>query len=326
MSRKAPLSHSLAALTFLAAVAALPGCKEEDTRLFDETGVWSLSHYTDDMDEFLEAPSNTHEDAFMLKFDSSKKLVAAAACSFQNGNAVPGQTSCRIGDPEDLESLADFEFEHALITLRVDDLSTQEIGRVVRRTEEVLAEVAPDLETTMGGFGHVFTELVDAVVHGQIVSLALSLFLVFLLVAFAFRSPVAGVYAVLPLSMAMPILFGIMGWLNIELNIVTAMLSSIMIGVGVDYTIHFLWRYRQERRQGLEPDEAVMRTLVTSGRGIVFNALSVVVGFAVLLISSFLPVKFFGILVVVSITACLVGALALLPALCLLLRPKFLEP
>jgi len=230
------------------------------------------------------------------------------------------------GDPEDLESLADFEFEHALITLRVDDLSTQEIGRVVRRTEEVLAEVAPDLETTMGGFGHVFTELVDAVVHGQIVSLALSLFLVFLLVAFAFRSPVAGVYAVLPLSMAMPILFGIMGWLNIELNIVTAMLSSIMIGVGVDYTIHFLWRYRQERRQGLEPDEAVMRTLVTSGRGIVFNALSVVVGFAVLLISSFLPVKFFGILVVVSITACLVGALALLPALCLLLRPKFLEP
>ena len=78
--------------------------------------------------------------------------------------------------------------------------------------------------------------------------------------------------------------------------------------------------------EGLEPDDAVMRTLVTSGRGIVFNALSVVVGFAVLLISSFLPVKFFGILVVVSITACLVGALALLPALCLLLRPNFLEP
>lgn len=230
------------------------------------------------------------------------------------------------GDPEDLERLVDFEYEHALITLRIDNLSTQEIGRVVRRTEAVLAEVAPDLKTTMGGFGYVFTELVDAVVQGQIVSLTLSLFLVFLLVAIAFRSPVAGVYAVLPLAMAMPILFGIMGWLNIELNIVTAMLSSIMIGVGVDYTIHFLWRYRQERREGLEPNDAVMRTLVTSGRGIVFNALSVVVGFAVLLISSFLPVNFFGVLVVVSITACLVGALALLPALVLLLRPRFLEP
>ena len=99
-----------------------------------------------------------------------------------------------------------------------------------------------------------------------------------------------------------------------------------MIGVGVDYTIHFLWRYRDERRDGKEPEAAVLATLVTTGRGIVFNALSVVVGFAVLLISSFLPVKFFGLLVVVSITACLVGALALLPALCLLLRPSFLEP
>jgi hypothetical protein len=229
------------------------------------------------------------------------------------------------GDPEDFERLVDFEYEHALLTLRIDNLSTAEIGRVVRRTEQALAEDAPGLTTTMGGFGYVFTELVDAVVHGQIVSLALSMFLVFLLVAIAFRSPVAGVYAVLPLAMAMPILFGIMGWMGIELNIVTAMLSSIMIGVGVDYTIHFLWRYRQERREGLEPNDAVLRTLVTSGRGIVFNALSVVVGFAVLLISNFLPVKFFGLLVVVSITACLVGALALLPALVLILRPAFLE-
>ncbi len=230
------------------------------------------------------------------------------------------------GDPEDFERLVDFEYEHALITLRINNLSTAEIGRVVRHTEQVLKEVAPGLNPTLGGFGYVFTELVDAVVHGQIVSLALSMFLVFLLVAAAFRSPVAGFYAVLPLGMAMPILFGIMGWLGIELNIVTAMLSSIMIGVGVDYTIHFLWRYRQERFEGLDATEAVHRTLVTSGRGIVFNALSVVVGFAVLLISNFLPVKFFGILVVVSISACLIGALALLPALVLLLRPRFLEP
>ncbi len=57
-----------------------------------------------------------------------------------------------------------------------------------------------------------------------------------------------------------------------------------------------------------------------------FNALSVIVGFIVLLISTFLPVRFFGFLVVVSIFACLLGALILVPALCLVLKPKFLEP
>jgi len=229
------------------------------------------------------------------------------------------------GDPEDFERMVDFDGEHALLTVRINNLSTQEIAKVVAAAKQLAAEELADHDTVIGGFGYVFAELVDAVVEGQVVSLGLSLVLVLVLVAIAFRSPVAGLFAVIPLGMAMPVLFGLMGYLGIELNIVTAMLSSIMIGVGVDYTIHFLWRYRSERRDGLEPAEAVERTLTTAGRGIVFNALSVVVGFAVLLISNFLPVKFFGFLVVVSISACLVGALALLPALVLIVRPRFLE-
>ena len=67
------------------------------------------------------------------------------------------------------------------------------------------------------------------------------------------------------------------------------------------------------------------KTLTTTGRGITFNALSVVVGFAVLLLSAFLPVQFFGYLVVVSIGGCLVGALVVLPAMCLMWEPKFLS-
>lgn len=230
------------------------------------------------------------------------------------------------GDPSDLERMVDFGFEHALITARINSVSTQDIGRVVTAVKGWVAEDLADRETVVGGFGPVFTDLVDAIVRGQIASLSLSLVLVFVLVAAAFRSLAAGLYATLPLLVAIPVLFGLMGFAGIELNIVTAMLSSIMIGVGVDYTIHFLWRYRAERHAGLDAPEAVARTLTTAGRGIVFNALSVVAGFGVLLISNFLPVKFFGFLVVVSISACLAGALVLLPALCLVARPRFLEP
>ena len=81
-----------------------------------------------------------------------------------------------------------------------------------------------------------------------------------------------------------------------------------------------------ERRHGKDPVPAILTTLTTTGRGIVINALSVIVGFSAMFASAFMPVKFFGFLVVVSIGTCLVGALVLLPALSLLLKPRFLEP
>ena len=180
--------------------------------------------------------------------------------------------------------------------------------------------------TMVGGFAVLFTDLVDAVVNGQLLSLGLSLLLVVIIVSVLFRSLTAGLLSGGTLGLAMAILFGLMGLLGIDLNLPTAMLSSIVIGVGVDYTIHFLWRYRDERRAGRDAEEAVFQTLTTTGRGIIINALSVAVGFAIMLVSSFMPVRNFGYLVVVSITACLAGALILMPALVLLFRPKFLQP
>jgi len=150
--------------------------------------------------------------------------------------------------------------------------------------------------------------------------------LVGLLVTVFFRSPVAGLLGVFPLTLALTMIFGVMGFCGIELNMVTALLSSIMIGVGIDYTIHFMWRYRDERRAGLGAEAAIERTLTTTGRGIIFNAFSVVVGFVVLVISAFFPVRFFGLLVAISILGSLVGALVVLPAIVMVVRPKVLEP
>jgi len=99
-----------------------------------------------------------------------------------------------------------------------------------------------------------------------------------------------------------------------------------MIGVGVDYTVHFLWRFRDERRQGHDPERAAELALTTVGRGIVFNALAVVLGFSILSFSNFLPVQFFGFLVVVSIAACMLAAMVLMPPLVVWLNPRFARP
>lgn len=229
------------------------------------------------------------------------------------------------GDNEAFNRMVDPEFHHALVTARVNSFSTGDIAAVVEKARHVGETQLAGVPVTVGGFGAVFAELVDAIVRGQVSSLLMSFFVVGLLDALCFWSIEAGLWSLIPLVVSVPSLFGLMGWSGIELNVVTAMLSSIMIGVGVDYTIHFLWRYREERRDGLAPDAAAVRVLITAGRGIVFNALSVIVGFSILFLSNFLPIRFFGFLVVVSIATCLLAALVLMPPLVVLLRPRFAE-
>jgi predicted RND superfamily exporter protein len=228
------------------------------------------------------------------------------------------------GNPDDLNKMVDFSYEHAIVTARVNKTSTAVIRRVVERIKKI---VENDAEVILvGGFGVVLADLADAVVNGQILSLLLATIVVGFLVSLLFRSAGAGFIAAIPLTLSIIITFGLMGVFGIELNIATAMLSSIMIGVGVDYTIHFLWRYREERMAGRDYQQAVKITLTTTGRGIIFNALSVIVGFSALFFSSFLPVQFFGFLVVISIFACLLGALVVVPAICVVLKPAFLDP
>jgi len=227
------------------------------------------------------------------------------------------------GDPEDFEKLVDFPYQRAMITARLNTASTKKLSTVISMIGDRLRN---DKDVKLiGGFGIILSEMADKIVSGQFLSLTLAILVVGILLIILFRSVAAGLISAIPLALSVMVLFGLMGFFRIELNIATAMLSSIMIGVGVDYTIHFLWRYREERGLGLNPSEAVRKTLMTTGRGIVFNALSVIVGFAVLLTSSFMPVRFFGFLVIVSIFSCLIGALILIPSLCIVLRPKFLE-
>ncbi len=230
------------------------------------------------------------------------------------------------GSEEDFSKLVDFDYEHAQLMAKVTDSGTRAATEVLEYTRSFMKEQEGDALKMVGGLLDVMADMVHHIVWGQIMSLAWAAGLVTLVVALLLRSLVAGFLAVSPLLLALAMIFGVMGFAGIELNLVTALLSSIMIGVGVDYSIHFLWRYRDERRAGQNPVEAVERSLATTGRGIVFNGFSVVVGFVVLIISQFYPVRFFGLLVAISILASLIAALVVIPAIVIIFRPKFLEP
>jgi predicted RND superfamily exporter protein len=228
------------------------------------------------------------------------------------------------GYGDHMSQLIDYNYENARILVSMTNGSNQ-TGKKILKSLNDIAGKDPLLEC-IAGPGLSKIQISDMVIDGQITSLLMALIIIFILVALIFKSVAAGVTGSIPLLLSILFLFGIMGFSGISLDIVTALLSSIMIGVGVDYTIHFLWRYKLEYAISRNSSDAISETLRSAGRGIVFNAFSVIVGFAVLMFSGFAPLRFFGVLVVVSIFSCLISALLLIPAIIQLTKPRFLEP
>ena len=227
------------------------------------------------------------------------------------------------GNEEAVEQFIDYNYEYARMLISLKDGSNK-TGKILHRKLKDLTENDPNVEF-IAGASLTKIELADMVVNGQYRSLVFAMVVVFILLSIVFRSPRAGVLSSLPLSVAILVLFGIMGLFGISLDIATALLSSIMIGVGIDYTIHFLWRFKVERNRGLDHKEAARVTLCTTGRGIFFNAFSVMVGFLALSLSNFAPMRYFSGLVVISIFTCLISALLLVPSIVILTKPKYLD-
>jgi hydrophobe/amphiphile efflux-3 (HAE3) family protein len=227
------------------------------------------------------------------------------------------------GNEDAVEQFVDYNYENARIIISLKDGSNRAGKRLLKKLK-LLTQDDPAVQF-IAGTCLTKIELADMVVSGQVKSLILAMVVVFILLSIIFKTYRAGIYSSLPLSVAILVLFGIMGVLGISLDIATALLSSIMIGIGVDYTIHFLWRFKVERTNGFDHAKAVRITLCTTGRGIIFNGFSVIVGFLALSFSNFAPLRFFSALIVISIATCLISALLLVPSIVILLKPKFLD-
>jgi len=226
------------------------------------------------------------------------------------------------GDPEDLERLVDFNYTKAHLMIRFEDPESHIVRDVLSRID-MLAE-KDNMDIALGGYAYIMLQFSDKIVSGQINSLIFAILVVMVLLSLIFKSVKGGMIATIPILASVIFLLGFMGFTGITLNSATALLSSVMIGVGIDYTIHFLWRYRSELKSSGRRT-AIVKTLTTTGRGIVYNALSVMTGFSVLVFSGFTSIRFFGYLVLISIGVCLISAFFVIPAILQVFKPSFIE-
>ncbi|HEY5600276.1 MAG TPA: MMPL family transporter, partial [Candidatus Manganitrophaceae bacterium] len=136
------------------------------------------------------------------------------------------------------------------------------------------------------------------------------------------RSLLGGLFVIIPLSLAVLINFGVMGFTGISLGIGTAAITAMAVGIGADYEIYLIFRLREEFRKRKNIEEAITVTLRTSGKAIIFVALAVSAGYALLAFTGYY-LHMEGILVPLAMLTSCLGALAILPALVVLFKPDF---
>jgi predicted RND superfamily exporter protein len=172
----------------------------------------------------------------------------------------------------------------------------------------------------------IFNKLYPSLVNNMMQSIFLALFLVLILMIIQFKSFQGGLIAIAPISLTVLTNFGIMSYFGVPVDDTTMMVSSIGIGIGIDYTIHFTSRFREElEKTGDNIPKALEQTFETTGRAIMINAISVTMGFIVLVLSSIVPTQRFGWLLALLMVISSVGALTLLPALLLSTKMKFIK-
>jgi predicted RND superfamily exporter protein len=174
----------------------------------------------------------------------------------------------------------------------------------------------------IGGNGKTQSAITGLIVNSQIISIAVSVIMVILILSFSYGSPIAGVIGALPLLIAIIVNFAIMGFSGITLNIGTALIASLSVGIGIDYTIHIIDTFKRE--YSVNKDGFLFRTFSSSGKAIIINAVSVGLGFGVLLLSRFRMLGQFGVLIMLSMAVSAVVSLTLVPVLLTTIKPKFI--
>ncbi|MBB5225683.1 RND family transporter [Treponema ruminis] len=174
------------------------------------------------------------------------------------------------------------------------------------------------------GNGEMEYTMTKMVVDSQTTSILLSLAMVFIIISLSFKSPWAGIIGAIPLGLTILLNFMVMGYAGIALDLCTSIIASVAIGVGIDYTIHFMETYRTQRALTDDLEEVTKNTFKTSGRGILTNAIAVGLGFCVLLFSRFIILRYIGALVAVVMFTSSTLAMTVIPGLLNAFDPKFM--
>ncbi len=245
--------------------------------------------------------SLNNNDPFYDKVPDSDAAVAQAILMYETS-----------GDPSDFENIVDNSFEYGQVVAMLRSASTQAIARIATDVEQYANNsINGDVDVSITGFSVFFKDVARLIVTSQMRSISFAVVLVFLIAWGTYKRFLLGLLSVIPLTMCVMLNFGLMGYFGIDLSIPMAMIASMIIGIGVDFSFHLISRYKKELKK-YDNAESVKRAINSVGEPILYSALTTACGGMVLLISSFVPVVFLGFLLALIMVTCAFLALTVL--------------
>ena len=228
------------------------------------------------------------------------------------------------GDPQDFDSLVDNDYRRATVWTYVKNDSTTNADVIARRARAIIDEhFPPGVSVQMGGSLPQLIALNDVIVDDKLRNMAQMAVVVFGLGAVMLRSLVGGLFVVTPLFAVMLANFGLMGWLGTPLDISAMTTAAMAIGIGADYEIYLLFRFREELARTGSVLAATRSSMLTSGKAILLVAISIIAGYAVLQASEFAFYNTLSSMVTATMVISAFFALFFLRALMMLFKPRF---
>ena len=212
----------------------------------------------------------------------------------------------------------------ARISLRILD-SNEDLRR-----NELIKKINYDLENQLGlnreefklaGILILFNNLLQSLFKSQILTLGVVMAGITVMFLVLFRNITLSLIGVVPNFMAAFLILGIIGLLEIPLDMMTITIAAITIGIAVDNSIHYIYRFKEEFKKINDYNQTVQKCHETVGVAILNTSITIVFGFSILVLSNFIPTIYFGVFTGIAMLLAMISVLILLPKLILIVKP-----
>ncbi len=231
------------------------------------------------------------------------------------------------GDPNELDNFVDCEFTSANIWVQMKSGDNQKMTAVERDVADFAKKYPPPVGFTLKWAGLTYLNVVwqEKMVVGMMRSFLGSFLIVFLLMAFLFRSLVWGLASMIPLTFTIAMSYGFIGIVGKDYDMPLAVLSSMTLGIAVDYAIHFLQRFKQRGSEGGAAREVVGSIFNGPALAIMRNAVIIAIGFTSLLFAPLTSYETVGVYLFTIMLLSGIATLILLPGVISLFEKYFFK-
>ncbi|MBT3880985.1 MAG: RND family transporter [Candidatus Scalindua sp.] len=222
-----------------------------------------------------------------------------------------------------VKSLYTEDYNEGRVSVRMKNVGSSRYQAIVNDIEGFIKANFPlNVVCTITGIVPLLMDMQGYLIESQIKTFTLAFILIFICIALLLKSARIGMMSMIPNLVPIAVTLGVMGYVGINLDVATIMIASVAIGISVDDTIHFLYRFKEEFKKDGDHYLAIQRTLSGVGRALIFTTIVATCGFLVFSLSNFKAIQYFGLLTGITMVSAIFAVLLILPACILLFKPK----